>query len=88
MIRKAWREVRRVIYIRCREMGSVEVWFWLARIIRGRSQQVRTSRGVDRGSRAIIVFKLDHPVSPALFSQVRLKTAIIKLWARAVGHSR
>lgn len=42
-----------VIYIRCRLMGSEEVWFWLARIIRGRSQQVRVRRGVERGSVAI-----------------------------------
>jgi len=34
-------------------MGSEAVWFWLARIIRGRSQQVRTKRGVERGSVAM-----------------------------------
>ena len=52
-IRKICRDVRRVIYIRCRLIGSVAVWFWLARIIRGRSQQVSTRRGVERGSVAM-----------------------------------
>lgn len=52
-IRKNCREVSRVIYIRWRLIGSWAVWFWLARIINGRSQQVRTSRGVDNGSVAM-----------------------------------
>lgn len=41
------------MYIRCRLIGSVVVWFWLARIIKGRSQQVKTRRGVERRSVAI-----------------------------------
>ena len=53
MIRKICREVRRVMYIRWRLIGSRAVWFWLARIMRGRSQQVRTRRGADKGSVAI-----------------------------------
>lgn len=52
-IRKICRDVRSVMYMRCRLMGSEEVWCWLAKIIRGRSQQVRASRGVERGSVAI-----------------------------------
>lgn len=52
-IRKAWREIRRQMNVRWREMGSVRVWFWLARIIKGRSQQARTSKGADRGSIAM-----------------------------------
>lgn len=31
------------------------MWFWLARIIKGRSQVVRTIRGVDSGSRKNVV---------------------------------
>lgn len=50
MIRKVCREVKRVMYIRWRLSGSGLMWFWLARIISGSSQQVRTSRGVDKGS--------------------------------------
>lgn len=61
-MRKNWREMRRVMYIRCREGGSDTVWFWLARIIRGSNQQVKTVSGADRGSRAIIWFKLVQPV--------------------------
>lgn len=53
IIRKICKEVNRVIYIRWRLMGSGAVWFWLAKIISGRSQQVRTRRGVDKGSVAI-----------------------------------
>lgn len=39
--------------MRWRLIGSEDVWFWLARIIRGRSQQVRTRSGVDRASVAM-----------------------------------
>lgn len=52
-IRKICRDVKRVMYIRWRLIGSGAVWFWLARIIRGRSQQVSTRRGVERGSVAM-----------------------------------
>ena len=53
IIRKICRDVKRVMYIRWRLMGSRDVWFWLAKIISGRSQQVRTRRGVERESTAI-----------------------------------
>lgn len=52
-IRKNCRDVMSEMYIRCRLIGSRAVWFWLARIIRGNSQQVRTKRGVESGSVAI-----------------------------------
>lgn len=48
--RKSCSVVRIIRYVRCRLMGSAERWFWLARIIKGRSQQVRTNKGEDRGS--------------------------------------
>lgn len=75
------------MYRRCRVIGSWAAWFWLARIIRGRSQQVRTSRGVERPSTAMVGFKKDHPVSVEFFSQVMLKIAIVRLWTRTVGQS-
>lgn len=53
MIRKICKDVRSVMYIRWRLMGSRAVWFWLARIINGSNQQVRTRRGVESGSVAI-----------------------------------
>lgn len=63
------------------------VWFWLAKIISGRSQQDNTRRGVERGSVAMCVFKLVQDVSEGLFSQVRLNKAMQKLWPRVVGQS-
>jgi len=63
------------------------MWFWLARIIRGRSQQERMRRGVERGSVAMRGFIKDHPVSEACISQCRLIKAIIRPWAREEGHS-
>ena len=60
-------------------MGSEEVWFWLARIIKGRSQQVRVRRGVERGSVAMYWFKKDQPVSAEILNQVKLASAIIRL---------
>ena len=68
-IRKNWREVSREIYVRCRFKGSGAMWFWLARIIRGRSQQERISRGVDKGSVATRGLIRDHPVSEVCVSQ-------------------
>lgn len=50
MIRKVCSEVRSVMYKRCRLIGSGLTWFWLARIISGRSQHVSTRRGVESGS--------------------------------------
>lgn len=55
------------------------MWFWLARIIKGSSQQVNTSRGVERGSVAIQTLSDDQPVSEKLPSQVRLVSEIIRL---------
>ena len=48
---------------------------------------MRTKRGVDRGSVAINGLTVDQPVSMVFFSQERLKSAIIILWARVVGQS-
>jgi len=45
------------------------MWFWLARIINGRSQHERIRRGVDRGSVAMSGFMKDHPVSEGWASQ-------------------
>lgn len=78
-IRKIWREVSRVMYIRWRFSGSGAIWFWLARIIRGRSQQVRTSRGVERESVAIWRPRKDQPVSIVLINHFRLINAMIRL---------
>lgn len=36
--------------MRCRFKGSAAVWFWLARIMSGKSQHVNTRRGVERVS--------------------------------------
>lgn len=52
-IRNACREIRREIYNRWRLIGSGVMWFWLAMIIIGRSQQDRTRRGDDSMSVAI-----------------------------------
>lgn len=86
-IRKICSDVNKVINIRWRPRGSWDVWFWLARIISGRSQQVRTRSGVDKGSAAIYRLREVQPVSDRLSNQVRLASAIIRLWARVVGHS-
>jgi len=86
-IKKICRDVSKVIYIRWRLIGSKAVWFWLAKIISGKSQQVRTRRGVDKGSVAIYWLREVQPVSDRLSSQVRLASAIMRLWARVVGHS-
>jgi len=58
------------------------MWFWLARIISGRSQQERTSRGVDRGSVAMRGFIRDQPVSDVCMSQCKLASAIMRLWPK------
>lgn len=73
--------------MRCRLSGSWAVWFWLARIIRGSSQQVKTKRGVDRESVASMVLRDDQPVSEVSFSHTRLAMAIVMLWRREVGQS-
>lgn len=63
------------------------MWFWLARIISGSSQQVRTNRGVDRGSVPIYKLEVAQPVSESHLSQLRLIRAMRRLWAVVVVHS-
>lgn len=63
------------------------MWFWLARIIRGRSQQVSTRRGVERESVAMYGLRQCQPVSEKFLSSVRLIKATIRLWRRVVDHS-
>lgn len=41
----SWARTIVVAKIRLRAAGSCSRWFWLAMIMRGRSQQERTSRG-------------------------------------------
>lgn len=48
---------------------------------------MRTRRGVDKGSVAMYRFNEVQPVSDRLSNQVRLASAIIRLWARVVGQS-
>lgn len=80
-------DVMSTINIRCRERGSWVMCFWLAKIIRGKSQQVSTIRGVDRPSVAVIVFRLFQLVSAGVFSQIKLRIEINRPWIRVVGHS-
>lgn len=87
IIRKVCNEVRRVMYRRCRLMGSGLTWFWLARIINGRSQHVSTRRGVESGSVAKYELDVVHPVSDVHFNHVRLMRAIRRLCAVVVVHS-
>lgn len=49
------------IYIRCREIGSLDSLLWLARSVRGKSQHVRMARGPDRES---IMNRLSENVKP------------------------
>ena len=55
------------------------MWFWLAIIIKGRSQQERTSRGLDRASVAVSRLRWVHPVSHDFFIQIKLMVAINRL---------
>lgn len=87
IIRNTCRDVNRLMYVRWRLTGSSAVWLWLAKIIRGSSQQVRTRRGVERGSVAMKGVRQDQPVSDVFFSQVRLANAMIRLWERVIGHN-
>lgn len=87
MIRKVCSEARSVMYRRCRLIGSGLIWFWLARIMSGSSQHVRTNRGVDSGSVARYMLEEVHPVSDVHFSHVRLMEAIKRLCAVVVVHS-
>lgn len=86
-IKKNCREVRREMYIRCREAGSCVVWFWLAKIIRGSSQHERISRGVERGSVARYGLRKDRSVSEEALNHDRLMSAISRLCIRVVGHN-
>lgn len=86
-IRKVCREAKRVIKLRCRSAGSILMWCWLARIISGRSQQVRTSRGVDRGSVAIYKLVVVQPVSKDHLIKVKLIRAITRLWVVMLVHN-
>lgn len=62
-MRKNWREVSREMYVRWRLIGSCAIWFWLARVIKGRSQHERMRRGVDSESVAMRGPMKDQPVS-------------------------
>lgn len=86
-IKKNCRDVSREIYIRCRLFGSCVMWFWLARIIRGRSQQDKIRKGVERESVARYGVRKVHPVSDEVLSQSRLVSAIRRLCRSVVGHS-
>lgn len=63
------------------------MWFWLARIIIGRSQHESTRRGVDNKSVAMYGLRDFHPVSEGLANQVKLSSEIRRLWANTVGQS-
>ena len=73
--------------MRWREIGSEAKWFWLARIIRGRSQHESTRRGPDRGSAPIRGLRCVHPASRDVFSQGRLSAAINRLLVVVVCQS-
>lgn len=86
-IRKNCRRIRSVMNMRCRLRGSWAVWFWLARIMRGRSQQVKINSGVESISRAIKVLTEVQLDVGNFISNGRLASAIIKLWRVVVGQS-
>jgi len=86
-MRKNWSDVSSEMYVRWRFAGSWVMWFWLARIISGSSQQESTRRGVESGSVAISGFIVDQPVSDEHINQCRLARAIIRLWPREDGQT-
>lgn len=86
-IRKACREIRSVMYIRWRLIGSWARWFWLARIIIGNNQHESTKRGDESGSVAMYMFNDFHPVSEIWANQVRLNMEIRRLCIRVDGQS-
>lgn len=49
----SWAKISVEAKIRLRLMGSCSKWFWLAMIMRGRSQHERTSRGEEIWSIAV-----------------------------------
>lgn len=79
-VNKICNEINKIIKDRCRTSGSAIMWFWLAKIIRGRSQQDNTRSGVDRGSVAKYKFDVVHPASESHFIHIKLMIAITKLW--------
>lgn len=74
--------------MRCRLSGSEAVCFWLAKIISGSSQHVRTRRGVDKESVAINRLSEDQPVSERFFSHERLIKEMQKLYNKLMGQSQ
>lgn len=74
-------------YVRCWLGVEEAVWFWLAKIIRGKSQQDRIKRGVDKGSVPISVLRVDHPISEGHLNHNRLRKAIVRLWVSADDHN-
>lgn len=54
MIKNVCNATNKEMYVRWRFKGSVLKWFWLAKIISGRSQHVSTRSGVDRASVPIV----------------------------------
>lgn len=63
------------------------MWFWLARIITGRSQYVRPANGADKVSRAITPFKNCMFEVVGVFSQRKENSEISKAWVEAAAHS-
>ena len=87
-IKKNWSEAKSEMNMRWRLRGSEAVCFWLAKIIRGSSQHVRTRRGVERESVAINRLREDHPVSERFFNQERLIREMQKLYIKLMGQSQ
>ena len=56
-------------------------------IIKGRSQQDNTSKGVDNPSSAVSEFRVDHFVPEEKFSQVKLIREMRVLWVSSVDQS-
>lgn len=86
-IKKNWRDAIREMYIRWRFKGSGFRWFWLAKIMSGRSQHESTKRGVDTRSVPMYVLRWVQLSSEQLFSHIKLVAAMIKLYASVKGHS-
>lgn len=75
-----------LMYSFLRAGGSLLRWFWLAIIINGRSQVVRTSRGADSESEKKLSEKI-RPVSVIWFSVDRLIRLINRLWMVVLIHT-
>lgn len=61
-------------------------WFWLAKIIKGRSQTVRITKGVEMGSKKNIGENVILKMS-FCHSNVRLERLINRLWDKTLIHS-